>query len=200
MNDAKKFNLPPLPFGENELSPVISSDTIQLHYGKHHLAYFNMLNTLAEGTNYNDMSLEEVVVESFKNKDQKIFNNAGQAWNHILYWDQMKPGGESAPSGKLHAMIEESFGDFDSFKDQFVQQSIGVFGSGWCWLVQNDSSLEILGTPNGENPLAHGNHALMGIDVWEHAYYLDYKNVRPDYVKAILDNSINWSFVSNQLK
>ena len=92
-----------------------------------------MLNTLAEGTKYNDMSLEDVVVESFKNKDQKIFNNAGQAWNHILYWDQMKPGGESAPSGKLHAMIEESFGDFDSFKDQFVQQSIGVFGSGWCW-------------------------------------------------------------------
>ena len=99
-----------------------------------------------------------------------------------------------------HAMIEESFGDFDSFKDQFVQQSIGVFGSGWCWLVQNDSSLEILGTPNGENPLAHGKHALMGIDVWEHAYYLDYKNVRPDYVKAILNNSINWSFVSDQLK
>ena len=97
-------------------------------------------------------------------------------------------------------MIEDSFGDFDSFKEQFVQQSVGVFGSGWCWLVQNDSALEILGTPNGENPLVHGKHTLMGIDVWEHAYYLDYKNVRPDYVKAILDNSINWSFVSDQLK
>ncbi len=199
MNDTKKFNLPPLPYGENDLSPIISSDTIQLHYGKHHQAYFNMLNTLAEGTKYNDMSLEDVVVESFKDKEQKIFNNAGQAWNHILYWDQMKPGGETAPSGRLHTMIENSFGDIDSFKDQFVQQSVGVFGSGWCWLVQNDSSLEIMGTPNGENPLAHGKHALMGIDVWEHAYYLDYKNVRPDYVKAILDNSINWSFVSDQL-
>ena len=154
MNDTKKFNLPPLPFGENDLSPVISSDTIQLHYGKHHQAYFNMLNTLAEGTKYNDMSLEDVVVESFKDKEQKIFNNAGQAWNHILYWDQMKPGGETAPSGRLHTMIEKSFGDFDSFKDQFVQQSVGVFGSGWCWLVQNDSSLEIMGTPNGENPLS----------------------------------------------
>ena len=159
-----------------------------------------MLNTSAEGTKYNDMSLEDVVVESFKDKEQKIFNNAGQAWNHILYWDQMKPGGETAPSGRLHTMIESSFGDFDSFKDQFVQQSVGVFGSGWCWLVQNDSSFEIMGTPNGENPLAHGKHALMGIDVWEHAYYLDYKNVRPDYVKAILDNSINWSFVSDKLK
>ena len=190
MNDTKKFNLPALPFGENDLSPVISADTVQLHYGKHHQAYFNMLNTLSEGTKYNDMSLEDVVVESFKDKEQKIFNNAGQAWNHILYWEQMTPGGESAPSGKLHSMIEESFGDFDTFKDQFVQQSVGVFGSGWCWLIQSDSSLEIMGTPNGENPLAHGKHALMGIDVWEHAYYLDYKNVRPDYVKAILDNSI----------
>ena len=130
MNDTKKFNLPPLPYGENDLSPIISSDTIQLHYGKHHQAYFNMLNTLAEGTKYSEMSLENVVVESFKDKEQKIFNNAGQAWNHILYWNQMKPGGESSPSGRLHTMIEDSFGDFDSFKEQFVQQSVGVFGSG----------------------------------------------------------------------
>ena len=200
MSENKKFNLPVLPFGESDLSPIISSDTIQLHYGKHHQAYFNMLNTLAENTKYNEMSLEDVVVHSFKDGEQKIFNNASQAWNHILYWNQMKPGGESTPIGKLHSMIEESFGDFDSFKNKFTQSSVGVFGSGWCWLVQNDNKLEILGLPNGENPMAHGKHALMGIDVWEHAYYLDYKNVRPDYVKALLNNSINWSFVSDQLR
>jgi len=200
MNDIKKFNLPELPYGENDLSPVISSDTIQLHYGKHHQAYFNMLNNLAEGTKYNDMSLEDVVVHSFNDKEQKIFNNAGQAWNHIIYWEQMKPGGENNPSGKLHSMIEDAFGGFDSFKDQFIQQSVGVFGSGWCWLVQNNDKLEIMGLPNAENPLAHGKNTLMGIDVWEHAYYLDYKNVRPDYVKALLEKSINWSFVADQLK
>lgn len=200
MSENKKFNLPVLPFGESDLSPIISSDTIQLHYGKHHQAYFNMLNTLAENTKYNEMSLEDVVVHSFKDGEQKIFNNASQAWNHILYWNQMKPGGESTPIGKLHSMIEESFDDFDSFKNKFTQSSVGVFGSGWCWLVQNDNKLEILGLPNGENPMAHGKHALMGIDVWEHAYYLDYKNVRPDYVKALLNNSINWSFVSDQLR
>jgi len=198
---SQPFTLPDLPYSQDALAPTISSDTIGFHYGKHHAAYFNMLNKLVENTKFSEMKLEEVVKETFGNSEtQKIFNNAGQAWNHILYWNQMKPGGESAPSGRLHTMIEESFGDFDSFKDQFVQQSVGVFGSGWCWLVQNDSSLEIMGTPNGENPLAHGKHALMGIDVWEHAYYLDYKNVRPDYVKAILDNSINWSFVSDKLK
>ena len=124
MNDTKKFNLPPLPFGENDLSPIISSDTIQLHYGKHHQAYFNMLNTLAEGTKYNDMTLEDVVVESFKDKEQKIFNNAGQAWNHILYWDQMKPGGETAPSGRLHTMIENSFEDPIPNSSKFVFATI----------------------------------------------------------------------------
>ncbi|RPF74368.1 MAG: superoxide dismutase [Rickettsiales bacterium TMED289] len=200
MSENKKFSLPALPFGESDLSPTISSDTIQLHYGKHHQAYFNMLNTLAENTKYNEMSLEEVVVHSFKDGEQKIFNNASQAWNHILYWDQMKPGGSNIPEGQLHTMIEESFGNFDLFKDKFIKTSVGVFGSGWCWLVQNESKLEILGLPNGENPMAHGKHAIMGIDVWEHAYYLDYKNVRPNYVKALLENSINWSFVQDQLK
>ena len=200
MSENKKFSLPALPFGESDLSPTISSDTIQLHYGKHHQAYFNMLNTLAENTKYNEMSLEEVVVHSFKDGEQKIFNNASQAWNHILYWDQMKPGGSNIPEGQLHTMIEESFGNFDLFKDKFTKASVGVFGSGWCWLVQNENKLEILGLPNGENAMAHGKHALMGIDVWEHAYYLDYKNVRPNYVKARLENSINWSFVKDQLK
>ena len=194
-----EHQLPALPYAMDALAPHISAETLEFHYGKHHQAYFNMLNTLAEGTKYNELSLENVVVESFKDKEQKIFNNAGQAWNHILYWDQMKPGGESSPSGRLHTMIKDSFEDFDSFKEQFVQQSVGVFGSGWCWLVQNDSSLEILGTPNGENPLAHGKHALMGIDVWEHAYYLNYQNRRPDYINAFF-TVVNWKEVSRRFE
>ena len=159
-----------------------------------------MLNTFAEGTKFMDMDLDEVVVKSFEENNKKVFNNAGQAWNHILYWDQMKPGGSNAPSGKLLEKINESFGDYETFKSNFTQQAVGVFGSGWAWLIEKDGKLDLRGLPNAENPLAHGEHALMGVDVWEHAYYLDYKNVRPDYVKAILDNLINWDFVAGRLR
>ena len=155
-----------------------------------------MLNKLVENTKFSEMKLEEVVKETFGNSEtQKIFNNAGQAWNHILYWNQMKPGGSNKPSGDLLSMIEESFESFDKFKEQFVAASVGVFGSGWCWLVQNDTNLEILGTPNAENPLCHNKNALMGIDVWEHAYYLNYQNRRPDYINAFW-NIVNWEAVS----
>tara|TARA_A100001011_G_scaffold96429_1_gene101439 strand:- start:12726 stop:13325 length:600 start_codon:yes stop_codon:yes gene_type:complete len=197
---SQPFTLPDLPYSQDALAPTISSDTIGFHYGKHHAAYFNMLNKLVENTKFSEMKLEEVVKETFGNSEtQKIFNNAGQAWNHILYWNQMKPGGSNKPSGRLLSMIEESFESFEKFKEQFVASSVGVFGSGWCWLVQNDTNLEILGTPNAENPLCHNKNALMGIDVWEHAYYLDYQNVRPNHVKAVLDNIINWDFVSDRL-
>jgi Fe-Mn family superoxide dismutase len=158
-----------------------------------------MLNNFADGTKFMDMELDQVVVESFQDGHKKVFNNAGQAWNHILYWEQMAPGGSNAPQGKLLEKINEAFGDLDTFKANFVQQAVGVFGSGWAWLVEKDGKLELRGLPNAENPLAHGEHALMGIDVWEHAYYLDYKNVRPDYVKAVLDNLINWDFVADRL-
>ena len=159
-----------------------------------------MLNTLSEGTDFADMELENVVKGSFSNADtQKIFNNAGQAWNHILYWNQMQPGGADEPTGRLASMIDGAFGDMDSFKDQFTTASVGVFGSGWCWLVEEDGGLAIMGTPNAENPLAHGKHALMGVDVWEHAYYLDYQNLRADHVKAVLNNLINWDFVADRL-
>ena len=160
----------------------------------------NMLNNFADGTKFMDMELDEVVVESYKEGNVKVFNNAGQAWNHILYWEQMAPGGSNAPQGKLLEKIDEAFGDFDTFKTDFTQQAVGVFGSGWAWLIEKDGKLEMRGLPNAENPLAHGEHALMGIDVWEHAYYLDYKNVRPDYVKAVLDNLINWDYVSDRLQ
>lgn len=199
-DNAKPFELPPLPFEENALEPTISSRTVQLHYGKHHAAYFNMLNTLVEGTEFSDVTLEEVVQKSFGSPErQKIFNNAGQAWNHIVYWEQMKPGGSQIPAGRISEMIQESFGSLDRFKDQFVQTSVGVFGSGWAWLVEENGSLEIRGMPNAENPLAHGQKALMGVDVWEHAYYLDYQNLRADYVRAVLDNLINWDYVAERL-
>ena len=187
------------PYGASDLAPTISSDTVDLHYGKHHQAYFNMLNNFADGTKFMDMELDQVVVESFQDGHKKVFNNAGQAWNHILYWEQMAPGGSNSPQGKLSEKINEAFGDFDTFKTDFTQQAVGVFGSGWAWLVEKDGKLELRGLPNAENPLAHGEHALMGIDVWEHAYYLDYKNVRPDYVKAVLENLINWDFVADRL-
>lgn len=199
MSDSQKFVLPALPYGAADLAPTISSDTVDLHYGKHHQAYFNMLNKFADGTKFMDMELDQVVVESFQDGHKKVFNNAGQAWNHILYWEQMAPGGSNSPQGKLLEKINEAFGDLDTFKADFVQQAVGVFGSGWAWLVEKDGKLELRGLPNAENPLAHGEHALMGIDVWEHAYYLDYKNVRPDYVKAVLDNLINWDFVADRL-
>ena len=199
MSDSQKFVLPALPYGAADLAPTISSDTVDLHYGKHHQAYFNMLNNFADGTKFMDMELDQVVVESFQDGHKKVFNNAGQAWNHILYWEQMAPGGSNSPQGKLSEKINEAFGDLDTFKADFAQQAVGVFGSGWAWLVEKDGKLELRGLPNAENPLAHGEHALMGIDVWEHAYYLDYKNVRPDYVKAVLDNLINWDFVADRL-
>ena len=200
MSDSQKFTLPALPYGAADLAPTISSDTVDLHHGKHHQAYFNMLNNFADGTKFMDMELDEVVVESYKEGNVKVFNNAGQAWNHILYWEQMAPGGSNAPQGRLLEKINEAFGDFDTFKTDFTQQAVGVFGSGWAWLIEKDGKLEMRGLPNAENPLAHGEHALMGIDVWEHAYYLDYKNVRPDYVKAVLDNLINWDYVSGRLQ
>ena len=197
---SQPFTLPALPFDENALAPTISAKTVGLHHGKHHAAYFNMLNTLSEGTQFADMALEDVVTGSFGNAEmQKIFNNAGQAWNHILYWNQMQPGGADAPSGELASKINDAFGGLDSFKEQFTAAAVGVFGSGWCWLVEENGGLTIMGTLNAENPLAHGKHALLGIDVWEHAYYLDYQNLRADHVKAVLDNLINWDFVADRL-
>ena len=198
---SQPFILPDLPYNENVLEHTISARTVGLHYGKHHAAYFNMLNNLSEGTEFADMSLEDVVKSSYGNPDtQKIFNNAGQAWNHILYWNQMQPGGSHAPSGNLGSLLETSFGDFENFKKEFITSSLGVFGSGWCWLIEEDGFLSIMGTSNAESPFARGIHTLLGIDVWEHAYYLDYQNLRADHVKAVLENLINWDYVSERLK
>jgi Fe-Mn family superoxide dismutase len=194
------FKQPPLPFHESQLAPVIGARTVTLHYGKHHAGYYTNLNTLVQNTPYASMNLEQIIVAAKNDSDRRVFNNAGQAWNHELYWTMLKPGGAKTPSGKLAEMINASFGSLDEMKKQMVTSSGTVFGSGWTWLVQDGNKLAILNTAGGDGPLTSGKTALLGIDVWEHAYYLDYENRRTDHVKAVLDNIINWDVVGSRLK
>ncbi len=194
---AAKHELPKLPFDHADLAPAISSQTVELHHGKHHAAYFNKLNELIPNTKYEAMTLEQIVKAS-RGVDQGVFNQSGQAWNHIQYWDCLTPGGATAPTGKLAEHMEKDFGGFDQFKEKFVAGGVGVFGSGWIWLTAKEGKLAIEGTSNGDSPFAAGTHTLFGLDVWEHAYYLDYQNRRPDHLKAVLD-IINWSYVGDQL-
>ena len=194
------FVQPPLPYDTTALAPAIGSRTVELHYGIHHAGYYRNLNALIDGTELAGLSLEEIVVASRGNPDLRgVFNNAGQAWNHDIYWAELTPGGPPAPTDRLAALIDESFGDLDAFKEAFTAAAGRVFGSGWCWLVQTEAGLEIRGTSNAENPVGSGATTLMGIDVWEHAYYLDYENRRGDHVRAVLDTLINWDFVADQL-
>ena len=197
---ADAFTLPALPYGEDALAPVIGAQTVALHHGKHHKTYFDKMNPIVAGTAYTDMTLEEVMVEAFKKGEQALINNAGQAWNHILYWKQFLPGGANAPTGKLAEAIDATFGGFAAFKEKFVATGVGVFGSGWAWLAKEGGSLSLMGSAGGENPLMYGKTALVGIDVWEHAYYLDYQNRRPDHMKDVLDKLVNWSWVSEQFE
>jgi len=197
---AAPFVQPDLPFAEDALAPVISPQTVNLHYGKHHAAYFKTLNELIAGKPYADMALEEVVRQSAgKEPDKKIFNNAGQAWNHIFYWEQFKPGGAKAPAGDMLAAIDRDFGGADKFKAELVKTAGNVFGSGWAWLVHDGGKLTLEGTPGGDSPMARGKTPLLGIDVWEHAYYLDYQNRRADHVKAVLDGLVNWDIVAARM-
>jgi Fe-Mn family superoxide dismutase len=180
---AGPFVQPPLPFGEADLAPVISSQTVQLHYGKHHAGYYTALNALVVDTPYAAMPLDQVVVASAAEaKDAKIFNQAGQAWNHVQYWESLKPGGARQPKGRLATGIE-----------------VGTFGSGWVWLVEAEGKLQLRSTSNAGNPLALGQRSLLGIDVWEHAYYLDYQNRRADHVKAVLDSLVNWDAIGARM-
>jgi len=194
------FSLPALPYGENALEPVISAKTISFHHGKHHKAYVDKLNELIAGTSYDGMSLEEIVQKSAKSeKDKAIFNNAGQAWNHDFYWKSMAAkGGE--PAGKIMDALKSSFGGVKEFKEAFQKAAVAQFGSGWAWLVKGkDGKLKITTTSNADTPLAHGETPLLTADVWEHAYYLDYQNRRPDHVTAWLDKLANWSFAEKNL-
>ncbi|AFZ12204.1 Superoxide dismutase [Crinalium epipsammum PCC 9333] len=194
------FEQPPLPYDFNALEPHMSAKTFEFHYGKHHAAYVTNLNKLVQDTEMADKSLEEVIKASFGDSSKTgIFNNAAQVWNHTFFWNCMKPNGGGQPTGELADKINTAFGSFDKFKEEFKNAAVTQFGSGWAWLVKDGDTLKITKTPNAENPLAHGQTALLTVDVWEHAYYLDYQNRRPDFVQTVLDNLINWDFVTQNL-
>ncbi|MDI9471568.1 MAG: superoxide dismutase [Tissierellia bacterium] len=187
-----EHKLPKLPFNEDALEPVISKETIEFHYGKHHQAYVDNLNKLIAGTEFEDMELEEIIMKS----GGGIFNNAAQVFNHTFYWNCLTPNGGGKPEGKLAEAIDEAFGSFEKFKELFSAKAVGTFGSGWAWLVKNqDGALEIVSTGNADNPLTKGQTPLLTCDVWEHAYYIDYRNARAKYVEAFW-NLLNWDFVA----
>lgn len=189
-----KFNLPELPFAKNALEPHISERTLEFHYGKHHQTYVNTLNTLIEGTEFENKTLEEII----KSSDGGIFNNAAQVWNHTFYWNCLAPNHKPAPEGSLKKAIEEAFGSFENFKEEFTKKSIGLFGSGWCWLVKDSAGkLSIVQQSNAGNPMTKGLTPIMVCDVWEHAYYLDKQNARPKYMESYWE-LVNWDFIEKQ--
>ena len=192
--------LPPLPYAEDALDPVISQKTIGFHYGKHHKTYVDNLNNLVKGTDYESAPLEKIINETAGKADKAgLFNNAAQVWNHTFYWNSLKGGGGGKPSGKIAQMIDSAFGGYDNFKKELGATSVSQFGSGWGWLVLDGGALKIVKTPNAEVPFTKGQKPLLTIDVWEHAYYLDYQNRRPDYVKAFWDSLANWDFANENL-
>jgi Fe-Mn family superoxide dismutase len=195
------FQLPPLPWDESALAPVISARTIGLHYGKHHHAYVEKLNELVAGTRYAEMPLEHVIAATVGDKDaQKIFNNAAQTWNHTFFWSCLRPGAGGEPPGGIAKSLESDFGGYAGFRDQFSKAAVECFGSGWAWLVQRGEKLEILATANAATPITMGATPLLAIDVWEHAYYLDYENRRPEFVEAVIDRLLDWEFAAEQLE
>jgi superoxide dismutase, Fe-Mn family len=194
------FTLPPLPYAENALEPVISANTLSFHYGKHHKAYVDNLNKLVSGTEYESAPLEQVIRDTAGKPDKSgIFNNAAQVWNHTFYWNCMKRGGGGKPAGRIAQMIDSDLGGYDNFRKEFATACTTQFGSGWGWLVSDGGKLKIIKTPNAENPLSKRQTALLTIDVWEHAYYLDYQNRRPDYANAVIDKLLNWDFATESL-
>ena len=192
--------LPALPYDLDALEPHISRSTLEFHHGKHHAAYVTNLNNLVAGTDLEGKSLEDTVTAVAGDTAKAgIFNNAAQVWNHSFYWQCIKPAGGGAPTGELAAKIDADFGSFDAFKEQFKTAGATQFGSGWAWLVLDGGTLKVTKTANADLPLAHGQKALLTMDVWEHAYYLDYQNRRPDYMSTFLDKLVNWDFVAANL-
>jgi Fe-Mn family superoxide dismutase len=192
--------LPPLPFSKDALEPYISARTLEFHYGKHHQAYFDNTRKLIAGTEYAGLTLKEIILKSSKNPDQAaIFNNAAQSFNHEFYWNSMKPGGGGKPAGRIGQAIEKSFGSHAQFEKEFSEAALTQFGSGWAWLIQDGAVLKVLKTANADTPMTRGWVPLLTLDVWEHAYYLDYQNRRGDYIRSYLDHLINWSFAENNL-
>ena len=192
------FELPPLPYAYDALGPYMSAETLEYHHDKHHLAYVNNGNNLLKDSGLEGKSLEDVVKESF-GKNAGLFNNAGQHYNHIHFWKWMKPngGGKNLP-GKIQQRIDADLGGHDKFRADFIQAGVTQFGSGWAWLTLKDGKFAVTKTPNGENPLVHGGVPLLGVDVWEHSYYIDYRNRRPDYLKAFVENMVNWEYVAER--
>jgi Fe-Mn family superoxide dismutase len=194
------FELPPLPYPKNALEPYTSARTLEFHHGKHHQAYVTTLNGLIEGSPMERQSLEELIKSAYKDESKTaVFNNAAQAWNHTFFWNCMKPKGGGSPSGDIARAIERDLGGFAKFEEDFKKAAVGQFGSGWAWLVVDKGKLKITHTQNGVDPLALGQTALLTCDVWEHAYYLDFQNRRPDFAQAFLDHLINWDFVAQNL-
>jgi superoxide dismutase, Fe-Mn family len=194
MTKTGPFTLSPLPYDEGALAPVISGKTMNFHYGKHHRAYVDKLNELVLNTRFATMPLDEIVGESAKEPaSSAVFNNAAQVWNHTFFWACLTPHG-AQPSGKLKHDIDRDFGSLDDFKQQFGEVGVAQFGSGWVWLIADGGKLAIERTADADTPMAHGKRCLLTIDVWEHAYYLDYRNCRPDFLKAVADRLLNWDF------
>jgi superoxide dismutase, Fe-Mn family len=187
--------LPPLPFAKDALQPHMSQETLEYHYGKHHQAYVTNLNNMIKGTEFENMSLEEII----KKSSGGVFNNSAQVWNHTFFWNCLKPNGGGAPTGKAADAINAKWGSFDAFKEAFSKSAVGNFGSGWTWLVKKaDGSVDIVNTSNAATPLTTADKALLTCDVWEHAYYIDYRNARPKFVEGFW-NLVNWDFVNQNM-
>ncbi len=189
------FELPALPYAIDALAPHISQETLEFHHGKHHQTYVTNLNNLTADTDLASKSLEEVIMAT----DGPLFNNAAQIWNHTFYWNSMSPAGGGAPSGEMSDAINSAFDSYENFSAKFAEAATTQFGSGWAWLVDAGSGLEIMKTSNADLPMKHNAKALLTIDVWEHAYYIDFRNARPNYIKTFLDSLINWDFAAANL-
>jgi len=194
------LELPALPYAENALDPHISARTLEVHHGKHHATYVTNANNMIKDTDLADKSLEDIVRAAAGDAEKAgLFNNAAQVWNHTFFWNSMSPAGGGAPSGDLAGRIDADFGSYDAFCEAFIQAAVTQFGSGWAWLIEENGKLAVTKTANADTPLAHGQKALLTVDVWEHAYYLDWQNRRPDFVKCYLDNLVNWEFAESNL-
>jgi Fe-Mn family superoxide dismutase len=189
-----------LPYRYDALEPYVSSKTLRYHHDKHHNGYINKLNDLIAGTTYEDLALEDLIVRARIDANMAVLGNAAQTWNHTFLWASMSPSGETEPAGRIKNLVEESFGSIETFKSEFRDKALSLTGSGWVWLVQDGSKLRVVTTMNADTPVGTALRPLLVLDVWEHAYYLDYQNLRADYVTAFLDNLINWKFAANNLR
>jgi len=189
------FELPALPYAQDALAPTISAETMEYHYGKHHQTYVDNLNKAVAGTADENASLEDIIMKA----EGPLFNNAAQVWNHTFFWNCLSPNGGGQPTGAIADRIAADFGGYDAFRAQITDAGLTQFGSGWAWLVEKDGKLAIMKAPNADLPMKHGAKALCTIDVWEHAYYIDYRNARAKFIEVVLDNLINWDFVNANL-